>query len=130
MSWPTSRFEAIYKAMIQRQAVESIEEQRNAMTAALFANPNWDDSKNDREGRLKELNENYDQAITAIYFPDKKDGDEIDWDNPFYAAAKRGLERTRQQLGLEEGKQMRDVVEMDEEQLRAREASRNAIDQV
>lgn len=132
MSWPPSRFNAIYKALIQRQAVESIEFQRVQMISALFANTNWDDEKNDRVSRITELNENFDNAIELIYYPEGRKEDEIDWDNPFYAAAKRGLQKTRERYGLDGDKSMEEVVEHEEQdpkQLEARANSRRQIDQ-
>lgn len=100
------------------------------MTAALFSNPNWDDEKNDRGAKLRELNEHFNGAIEAIYNPKPKK--QIDWSNPFYAAAKRGLEKTRQKYAWAiEEKVMEDVIDPKRlEQLRAREESRKAIDQI
>jgi len=124
--------ESIYKAIIQREAVESIESQRTQMIASLFANPNWDgDNADKRTEQIRTLNEHFNKAIESIYFPKGAEPD-IDWDNPFYAAAKRGLQRTREKYGID-GKSMGEVIEMttamDQEQIRARIESRQAIDQ-
>ena len=57
--------------------------------------------------------------------------DEIDWSNPFYAAAKRNLEKTKQKVAWAvEGKQMGDIVKVSEEQLEARKRGRKEIDQI
>jgi hypothetical protein len=124
--------ESIYTAIIRREAVESIESQRTQMIAALFANPNWDgDNAEKRTQQIQTLNEHFNKAIESIYFPKGVEPD-IDWDNPFYAAAKRGLEKTRQKYGIT-GKSMGEVVQMttqmDQEQIRARIESRQSIDQ-
>lgn len=101
------------------------------MHSALFSNPNWDDEKNNREERLKALDKSFNEAIELVYGIRRRERD-VDWNNPFYAAAKRGLERTREKYSWAlEGKTMNEVVpEMSQEQLRAREESRRAIDQL
>lgn len=102
------------------------------MTTALFINPNWDQEGNDREERIKELNKNFDQAIELVYYPERAKEPEIDWNNPFYAAHKRGIEKTRQKYAWAiEQRRMKDVIEpMDKEQLEARSRGRKAIDQL
>lgn len=82
-----------------REAKEQIENQRTAMTAALFSNPNWDQTEANRDQYIKQLNDSYNKAIAALYDPDINKEPEIDWDNPFYAAALRGMERTRKMYG-------------------------------
>lgn len=71
------------------------------MVAALFTNPNWDDEKADRTGRIKELNNHFNRAIELIYDPSLKDEQEIDWDNPFWQGHLRSIQRTREKWGLE-----------------------------
>lgn len=117
--------------MVLRQARDSIEEQRLAIVAALYSNPNWDDEQNERPARLKELNDHFNRAIEALYNPDlaKEDEHEIDWDNPFWAATKRGLEKTMALLPQQqEASNVRQL--FDEEQTKAREKSRKEIDQL
>lgn len=102
------------------------------MTAALFSNPTWDSEGNDRQARIRELNDQFNEAIELVYDPHAHDND-IDWNNPFYAAAKRGLERTREKYAWAiDGEQpIGDIIEpMDKEQLQARVAARKSIDQV
>lgn len=123
--------EAVYKAIIQREAAESIEVQRTTMIAALFSNPTWDDEKNDRTTRIQELNRQFNEAIELVYNPRPKH--DVDWNNPFYAAAKRGLQKTREKYAWAidgKGKTLEEVVSPnDQDQLRAREEGRKAIDQ-
>lgn len=124
--------DAIYKAIVQREAIMSIESQRTQMITALFANPNWDgENATKRTEHIRELNLHFNKAIELVYYPEGKEVD-IDWSNPFYAAAKRGIEKTRQKYGIS-GKSMGEVIEMttemDQEQIRARIESRKSIDQ-
>lgn len=105
------------------------------MIAALFANPNWDGENADkRNEQIRAWNDHYNAAIESIYFPDDVEP-EIDWDNPFYAAAKRGLEKTRLKYGLatEDDTPIGEVIErttkQDQEKIRARIESRKSIDQ-
>ena len=67
------------------------------MIAACYANPNWDgkDNASKREEYLKKLNEHFNQAITAIHYPDGPREADVDWDNPFFAAHKREIARTK-----------------------------------
>jgi len=132
LDWPSDRVDAVYKAIIQREGVQSIESQRMQMISALFANPNWDGENSDkRTAYIQNLNQHFNKAIELLYYPEGVDPD-IDWNNPFYAAALRGLDKTRQKLGIS-GKSMSEVVEMtteiDVEQLKARLDSRKEIDQ-
>lgn len=118
--------------MVQRQAVQSIEAQRMQIIAALYSNPNWDDERAERSERISELNDHFNEAIELVYYPDARKEPEIDWNNPFYAAAKRGIERTREKhrMLIGDASTMRDVVEMEEEQITARDKSRRDIDQI
>jgi hypothetical protein len=84
--------------------VSSIEQQRRDMIAACYSNPNWDgkDNSSKREEYLKKLNEHFNQAITAVYAPPdkKRDEQDVDWDNPFFAAHKREIEKTKAAMRL------------------------------
>lgn len=131
MRWPSERIEAIYKAITQREAQENIEQQRLLMVAAMFSNPNWDgEHANKRSDVIRDLNRHFDAAIEEIYDP--KPEPEIDWSNPFYSAALRGLERTRRKYQLDGagGAALKAARERDEEQMQAREKSRKEIDQL
>jgi hypothetical protein len=120
----------MYETIVRREGIQVIENQRSQMIAAVFTNPTWDDPKNDRQSYLQTLNENFNRAIEILSYGDKREP-EIDWDNPFYAAARRNLEKTRQKLSWAvDGKQMKEHVDMSEEQLEARLQSRKGIDQL
>ena len=89
------------------------------MIAACYANPNWDgkDNSEKRKEYLDDLNRHFNAAITSIHYPDSSREADVDWDNPFYAAHKREIERTREafQLALsEEGKTAGEVLEAEQ----------------
>lgn len=91
------------------------------MIAACYSNPNWDgkDNADKRKQYLDDINRHFNQAITAIYYPDGPREADVDWDNPFFAAHKREIERTKvmfaEALG-QDGKTAGDLLE--EEQAR------------
>jgi len=124
------RVDAIYKAILQREAVEGIERQRNNMIAAIFSNPTWDEHPEKRTERIRDLDTHFNDIVELVYNPKKAEPD-IDWDNPFWSASKRNLEKTRAKYSWAiDGKQMREVIEpITKEQLEARERGRKAIDQ-
>ena len=107
------------------------------MVAALYSNPNWDDSANDRQDRIKELNKHFNHTIELIYDPDLDEGDEPDWDNPFWQAHLRAIGKTRARLGLDGAdKTVQEAIDADEEQsrklqdLERRARLRDGLDQV
>lgn len=119
--------------MVKRQAAESMTRQKEAMMAALYSNPNWDQKDAKRPEQIKEIEKFYSRAIELIYHPERaqEEGEEPDWNNPFWAAAKRSYDRM---LELKKSQQAgtigQAVPEFDKEQLQARESSRKQIDQV
>ncbi len=93
------------------------------MVAALYSNPNWDDNANDRPGRIKEINQHYNKVIELIYDPTLDDSDEPDWENPFWQAHLRALQRTREKWGLDHPERtMREVIDTDEKESRMLQA--------
>lgn len=92
------------------------------MIAACYSNPNWDgkDNADKRKQYLDDINRHFNQAITAIYYPDGPREAAVDWDNPFFAAHKREIERTKvmfaEAMGQQDGKTAGDLLE--EEQAR------------
>jgi hypothetical protein len=117
LHWPAKRVEGIYKAIVTREAVQSMEDQRRDMIAACYANPNWDgkDNAQKREDYLKDINRHFNDAITAIYYPEGQREQEIDWSNPFFAAHRREMLRTKELFEEATGKTLGDVIE-DEKQ--------------
>lgn len=116
--------------MVQRKGVENIERQKHQMVAALYSNPNWDDQDNDRPQRIKDLEENFNSAIELIYSDDDSGGEEeIDWDSPFWAAAKRAYELKGikiDEAGLESIRENPEIVD----QLEERRKAQKSIDQL
>jgi len=89
------------------------------MIAAAYSNPNWDSKENQekRKEYLKDLNRHFNNAISRVYEPKGKPEPEIDWNNPFYAAHKREIERTKERFQLQiEGKTAGEILEEEEKQ--------------
>jgi hypothetical protein len=110
LRWPGEQLQTIYKQIIIREARASLEAQRRDMISACYSNPNWDgkDNSEKRKEYLRELNQHFDQASRALTDPQGKQAQEsdVDWENPFFAAHKREIERTREllqeQFGVED----------------------------
>lgn len=98
------------------------------MVAALYSNPNWDDEKNDRTARIKELNKHYNETIERIYHPERFKEIDIDWSNPFWQAHQRSIQRTRERYGLaNQDLSMGDVIEAEaQEHIKFKELERRA----
>jgi len=89
------------------------------MIAACYSNPNWDgkDNAENRKEYLRQLNEHFNQAIDKIHNPQEAVGADVDWKNPFYAAHKREIARTREAFALalgERGQTAGDVLAAEE----------------
>jgi len=100
MRWPAKRVEGVYASIVRSEAVQSIEGQRRDMIAACYTNPNWDgkDNAEKRKEYIRDINKHFNSAITRIYYPKgtPEETQEIDWDNPFFAAHKREIARTNE----------------------------------
>jgi hypothetical protein len=122
--------------MVKRQARESIEKQKAQMIAALYANSAFDESKEGQKARaerIKSIEKHFNRAIELIYDPHSSDPDEneIDWNNPFWMAARRAKQRRDEIVAAQKGTaNVQDVIEMDKDQLKARAESRSSIDQL
>lgn len=87
--------------MVKREAVKSIEAQKHQMIAALYGNSAFDESKEgmkSRDERIKGIEKHFNKAIEIVYNPESAKDPELDWDNPFWAAAKRSKERRIEQF--------------------------------
>lgn len=121
--------------MIQREAVQEIVQRKNLMIAASYSNPNWDDPdlKDERVKYLDGLETHFNKAIEEIYKSDEereaeKKAQEIDWDNPFWAASKRA--RSKMKVPDPVGdKSVEDVVNEEQQQRERRAKMRQATDQ-
>ena len=74
----------MFEAFMKRKAVDEAREVKNAMISGLWSNSNYDDNKNTRQKALKDIEENYQEAIRIIY--NGAEEYEIDLDQPFFAA--------------------------------------------
>lgn len=95
LEWPWMRFEGAYEAMLKRELVADLDNRKMALVSALWANSNWDGEEADRQGAIKNLEESYENSLAIIYgYAEEKSDDDVDWDDPFFAAAKRGMQST------------------------------------
>lgn len=70
------------------------------MVAALYSNSNWDDDKGTRKEAIEEIEENFLEATEIIMSGvAPQDEAEIDENNPFFGAAKKGLEKVKDPHG-------------------------------
>lgn len=82
--------------MVKRETVKSVEDQKHQMISALYANSAFDESDEGveaRQERIKGIEEHFNKAIEIIYNPKLHQETEIDWSNPFWAAARRAKQR-------------------------------------
>jgi hypothetical protein len=124
LSWPVKRVEGVYQAILRTEAVQSIESQRRSMIAAMNSNPNWDskENKENRQQYLRDLNSQFNQAINRVYAPPGEKEPEIDWENPFLAAHKREIAKTRERFAWAmEGKSAGEILELEEERKKRRD---------
>lgn len=77
----------MFEAFMRRKAVDEAREVKNAMISGLWSNSNYDDNKNTRLKALKDIENNYQEAINIIY--NGEESYEIDMDQPFWAAIDR-----------------------------------------
>lgn len=83
--------------MVKREAVKSIEAQKLQMISALYGNSAFDESEEGikaRDDRIKGIEEHFNKAVEIVYDPSlHSKPEDIDWANPFWAAAKRAEEQ-------------------------------------
>lgn len=82
--------------MVKREAVKSVESQKHQMISALYANSAFDKTEKGikvRQDQIKEIESHFNKAIELIYNPELHKEQEIDWNNPFWAAARRAQQR-------------------------------------
>lgn len=96
--WPASKFEALYEAYAKRKIAEELSQRRALEIAALWGNSNYDNSEHPeiRQNLMQQVDEQYSSALQALYEGTIDNGEEeIDWDDPFFAASKRGIEKRK-----------------------------------
>lgn len=81
---------------MRRKLTETLERRKEMMIAALWANSGFEgqDGANARREAIEELEEHYDDAVKNILLGTRQpEEDVLDKENPFFAAAERGLAR-------------------------------------
>lgn len=83
---------------MKRKVADDLNQRRIVEVAAMWGNANMDmveDDPNIRSNMQRELEINYNTAIAALYGEkiEANKEDEIDYNNPFWAAMKRGIEK-------------------------------------
>lgn len=74
----------MFESFMKRKAVDEAREVKNAMISGLWGNSNYDDKQNTRSKALKDIENNYQEAINIIY--NGVESYEIDMDQPFWSA--------------------------------------------
>jgi hypothetical protein len=77
---------------MRRKLIETLERRKEMMIAALWANSGFEGQKgaDARRDAIEELESNFEDAVVTITSKEAPEED-IDTDNPFFAAAERGL---------------------------------------
>lgn len=73
-------------------AVDRCNAVKDAIVAGIWGNSNYDPQKEGQEGArrqiLEQIEDQFQNAIRSIYTGKPAKDDEIDWDDPFFAASK------------------------------------------
>jgi hypothetical protein len=96
--WPTTKFLAFYEAYARRKVADELSLKRSLEMSAIWGNSNYDTEK-DPQLRAKlqtEIDKAYTTAIAGLYgdLPQQQEN-EIDEDDPFWQAQKRGMEKRK-----------------------------------
>lgn len=83
------------------------------MISSLWANSNYDDDKGTRQKAIEEIENNFNEAIMAVFGKDNTQEEEIDENNPFFSSAKKGQEKLFRQVGItdDENSTVKDVID-------------------
>lgn len=115
LDWPWLRMERFYSEFILRVTVERLERQQDLIIASLHANSVYDENKEaDRNQAISSVEESFHQAtdrLRAAARGEEDDDDDYDENNPFWAAAERGVDRLSFPRADEDGGSTRDLVE-------------------
>lgn len=97
--WPASKFEALYEAFAKRKVAEELSQRRALEMSALWGNSNYDSKEQPeiRQKLMEMVDEQYSTALRSLYEGnlETKQEEDIDWDDPFFAASKRGIEKRK-----------------------------------
>lgn len=91
LAWPWKRFEKFYEAAQKRTLVETLEQRKQGMIAALWSNPNLDDDKGTRKGAIEDIEEKCEEAVQIILTGVDPNAEvEVEDKYGFFAAGERG----------------------------------------
>ena len=115
MDWPWKRFNKFYEAMVKRELVDELQNRKLIIIGSL-----WTREFEKAEGlsnAVKEIEDSYDQVIDNILGSgeqeEEKDEDKIDYENdPFFAAAKRSMDRQNIPLEADEDPSTKEMLEL------------------
>jgi len=97
LDWPASKFEALYEAYSKRKIADSLSARRDREIAALWGNTNLDNEKtpNLRQDLMDSVDEQFSNAIAVLYGEIDVREEDVDWDDPFLAPAKKKMEEMK-----------------------------------
>lgn len=83
------------------------------MISALWSNSNYDDDKGTRQKAIQDIETSFDNAVKEIFNSDNNEQNEINEENPFFAAAKKGQKKLFEQVGItdKENSTVKDVID-------------------
>ena len=96
MGWPWLRFEKFYAAYLRRKVIEELAARKIAMSAALYANTNYDseENRNKREQVLERMEEQFNEICRRLYnYKEIQEEERKFKEDPFFKAMERGFER-------------------------------------
>jgi hypothetical protein len=105
----------MYAAYTKRKIADEITQRRALDLAAVWGNPNYDPQEKGEDGARKDIvkiiEESYGKVLDHLYrgtdLPQQPEDDEPDYDDPFWAAMRRGME------SVKTGKQKHKLPEQD-----------------
>lgn len=93
MEWPFRRFQKAYDAYQRGLICDELRDRKNTHVAALFANSDFNDPKNDRGEAVQKVTRFYDDLSATIWNGDQKvaedPGTEEAWESDFMQAGRR-----------------------------------------
>jgi hypothetical protein len=96
MEWPYRRFFKAFDAFQRRVLCDEWRTRKTTHIAAMFANTNFDDEKNDRPTKITQLEEQYNQIITRIWNGSSEDemseAEQEAWESPFMKAGRKAIQ--------------------------------------
>lgn len=83
-NWYWKKFEVMFEAFMKRRALEEAREIKNSMISGLWGNPNYDE-KQYREKALKDIENNYQEAINIIYNGENSEEYQVTYDQGLFS---------------------------------------------